>query len=345
MVSLSVRRKRRTWLETRLLPRLLIDRQSGTLRPVASRDRPGQRLGGKYELIEQTGEGGMAVVWRGIVRGEAGFEKTVAIKRLRPGCRHPSFVEMFVEEARVGAKLRHPNMVQVHDFGIDEQGQHYLVTDWVDGIDLATLLRKLDSPDDRLAWPLICWVAIEALKALHAAHINVDENGRMSPILHRDITPENILLDAAGVVRLADFGLARASDRDSMTSPDIVKGKLSYLAPELLDGSPAGVWSDIFSMGVVLWETLTRERLFDAPSDIEVLERIRAMDVPLLNMKRPDLPIHVTSCVHRALDRDPSRRYSTAKDMLLAIEEGLSVLPDRVDGFDLARAVAEARSR
>lgn len=309
-------------------------------------DRPGLVLDGRYELIEEVGHGGMAVVWRAQTRGAAGFRRPVAVKRIDPSFKgFPEIEAMFVEEARVGAALRHPNIVQIHDFGVDEQGEHYLVSEWVEGIHLGDYVRSFQGSGGGTPWPLVAAIGVEVLRALDAAHSRHDQQGRLAPILHRDVSPPNILLDVHGVVKLADFGMARATDRGRTTQPDMVKGKLSYLAPEMVLGMGPSVQSDLYGLGVVLWEALTGARLFDAPTDAQVIEMVRDARVPLLSMKRPDLPMGLTSLVHRVLEREPQRRYASAREMMRALVRELRVLPGSTDSRQLGRSVAEARAR
>lgn len=309
-------------------------------------DEPGRVLAGKYELIEKLGQGGMAIVWRAHTRGAAGFSRTVAVKRVEASVRgFEEVIEMFVEEARVGAVLQHPNIVQVHDFGVDEQGYHFLVTELVEGIHLGRFLASFREPRTETPWQIVTAIMIEVLRALEGAHGRIAENRAISPILHRDVTPGNILLAETGQVKLADFGLARAMDRGRMTRPNTVKGKLSYLAPELLLGQAPTVKCDLFSLGVVMWEALSGDRLFDAATDAEVVASIRDGKVPLLSMKRPNLPIAITSAVHRALERDPAHRFDSARQMLDALTSVLRVLPASLDSRALAPAVQAAQLR
>ena len=308
-------------------------------------DHPGRLLAGKYELVEKLGQGGMAIVWRARTLGAAGFFRAVAVKRIEASVRgFEEVIEMFVEEARVGAALQHPNIVQVHDFGMDENGVHYLVTELVEGIHLGRFLavyreQKLETP-----WQVVTAIMIEVLRALEGAHGRLDEQRTVSPILHRDVTPGNILLAETGQVKLADFGLARAMDRGRMTRPNIVKGKLSYLAPELLLGLAPSVKCDLFSLGVVMWEALAGERLFDAATDADVVANIRDGKIPLLSMKRPNLPIAITSAVHRALERDPAQRFDSARQMLDVLTSVLRVLPESVDSRVLGPSIRAARA-
>jgi eukaryotic-like serine/threonine-protein kinase len=309
-------------------------------------DAPGTIVDGKYALIEQVGVGGMGTVWRALVYGAGGFRRTVAVKRVHDAYNdYPEVLEMFVEEARVGAMLRHPNVVQIHDFGIDREGRYYLVTEWVEGIHFGDYLESFADEPGGVPWTLVTGIAVEVLRALDAAHTVLDEAGRPSPILHRDVSPPNILLDVTGVVKLADFGMARAMDRGRVTRPDMVKGKLSYLAPEMLRGEEPTAQSDIFSLGVVLWEAYAGARLFDAPTDIEVLELLKHTRVPLLSQKQPGLPMGLTTAVHRALERDPSRRHASANEMIEALLHVLRVFPGSTSGRALATSVHRARDR
>ena len=309
-------------------------------------DTAGRVLAGKYELVEKLGQGGMAIVWRARTRGAAGFSRTVAVKRIDASVRgFDEVIEMFVEEARVGAALQHPNIVQVHDFGEDEQGLHYLVTELIEGIHLGRFLTSFRDHQLETPWQIVTAIVIEVLRGLEGAHNRLDEQHAVSPILHRDVTPGNILLAETGQVKLADFGLARAMDRGRMTRPNIVKGKLSYLAPELLLGLAPTVKCDLFSLGVVMWEALAGERLFDAATDADVVASIRDGKIPLLSMKRPNLPIAITSAVHRALERDPAQRFESARQMLDVLTSVLRVLPESVDSRVLGPVIRAAQQR
>jgi serine/threonine protein kinase len=310
-------------------------------------DQPGRVLSGKYELVEQLGRGGMAVVWRGIAHGASGFARPVAIKRIESQViGFAEVVEMFVEEARVGALLNHPNIVQVFDFGQDEHGHYFLVTELVNGLHLGQWVKShFEVAKRETPWPLVTAIGIEMLRGLEAAHARRAPDGTASPILHRDVTPPNILLDTGGIVKLADFGLARAMDRARMTRPNIVKGKLSYLAPELILGDAPSPATDLFSVGIVLWEALTGERLFNAGTDVDVVAQIREAKVPLLSLKRGNLPMALASAVHRVLEKDPARRFRSARDMLEALTDVLRVLPESTDAMALGRSVREAKSR
>ena len=309
-------------------------------------DQPGAIVDGKYALIECVGEGGMAQVWKALTYGAHGIRRTVAVKRIHQQYNdYPDAIAMFVEEARVGARLRHPNIVQIHDFGVDSGGRHYLVTEFVEGIHFGQYVSSFTKDGRRPPWPMTTAIGIETLRALDAAHTATDEEGNPIAVLHRDVTPPNILLDVVGVTKLADFGLARAMDRGRITRPDIVKGKLSYLAPEMAAGQDPTPQSDLYSLGIVLWEAYVGGRLFNAETDIEVLRMVQSPRVPLLASKVPELPLNLSTAIQRALEPDPARRYASAEEMMDTLRGVLRVHPTTTGGRHFASAVGEARVR
>jgi serine/threonine-protein kinase len=302
-------------------------------------------IAGKYELVAPVGEGGMASVWRGLVHGAAGFTKLVAVKRVRPDLAvEQSFTAMFVEEARVVSALQHPNIVQVFDFDRDDRGAYFIVMEWVDGLDLGQWVRAHVDNGLRTPWHLVTGIVIGVLRAVVAAHERIDEYDQPAPVIHRDINPANILLGSSGHVKLADFGLARAMDRVSMTKPGMVKGKLAYLSPEILQGAPATTSSDIYGVGIVLWETLTGKRLFWRNSDGETIIALSAGDVPPLHAERYDLPPALVEVVHTALAKSPEDRFGTADEMLHSLTAILRTHPEATDEKPIARSVREARA-
>ena len=298
---------------------------------------------GKYELRELAGVGGMAEVWRAEQRGAAGFARPVGLKRILPSyASKEAFVRMFIEEARVCAQLMHPNIVQIYDFGY-ERGSYFLVMEWVEGLNLARLLEGYDRQDLIAPWPVVAAIAIESLKALGAAHERLDQDGNPAPVIHRDVTPPNILVGVNGIVKLSDFGLARAMDRARLTDPDIIKGKMAYLAPELTHGKAASVQSDLYALGVTMWQALTGEKLFQGDNNANVFLAAREAKIPFLGDLRPDLPAEVIETVHTALARVPADRYATAAAMQRSLTQLLRHSPVRTDAKLLARAVNEAR--
>jgi serine/threonine-protein kinase len=310
------------------------------------RDRPGKVIAGRYELLEPAGEGGMAVVWRALVRGAGKFARPVALKRIHAAKNADQhMVKLFEEEARVGAGLHHPNIVQILDFGVDDDGDYFLAMEWIDGLDLHHWARSHPRGIKPTPWPLATAIGVEVLRGLAAAHERVDEAGRVSPVFHRDVSPSNVLLGTNGTVKLTDFGLARAMDRASMTRPNVIKGKLAYCAPELVTGAKASAQSDLFALGVVLWETLAQQRLFTGKNDLEVLLSVRKGEIPRLSELRTDLPAALELAVHQALEPDPKDRFEDAKSMARALAAILRSHPEPVDAEPLGRSVREARDR
>jgi len=306
----------------------------------------GRVVSGKYELVELAGEGGMATVWRGQMYGAAGFSRPVAVKKMKAEFRAVKhYIDMFVEEARVGSELAHPNIVQVYDFCQDEERSYYLVMEWVEGIDLGNFVRAFRNHGHPTPWPLVAAIGVGALRGLAAAHERRNMSGEHAPVVHRDVSPQNILLARNGIVKLTDFGLARAKDRvHSLTAPGTVKGKLSYLAPEITMGRAATTLSDVFSMGSVLWEALACQALFDGERDIDVFAKIRQGDIRRLESMRDDLPERLVKAVHRALAHNPHERFESARDMAQELANTLAEVQSPTDAQTLlGRAVDQAR--
>lgn len=303
-------------------------------------------LGGKYEVLELAGEGGMAKVYRGRTHGAAGFARPVAIKRLlAPLSQNPEFLKLFVEEARVVSELDHPNIAQIHDFDRDRAGEYYLVLEWVDGLTLAQWREGYRAHRRHTPWNLCAAIGIEVLNALHAAHQRIDARGRPAPIFHRDVTPQNVMVSTCGVVKLTDFGLAKAMDRSSITKPGFVKGKLAYLAPELTYEAEPSARTDVFSVGVVLWEVLAGEKLFKGEDPLKVVGTIRRMEIPDLADLRDDLPERLRAIIGKALRREPAERYRSSREMARDLAALLRESEEVTDAHVLAQSVRWARER
>jgi serine/threonine-protein kinase len=307
---------------------------------------PGAILSQRYELASIVGEGGMATVWRATAHGAGAFARPVAIKVMKRGFSavQPHFA-MFLEEARIGAELQHAHLVQVLDFFCEEGGSYCLVMEWIEGMDLRTLINVFHALERPLPWLLVGHVGVGILRGLAAAHERKLPDGTLAPVVHRDVSPQNILLGLTGGIKLGDFGMARARDRaQTLTAPGVVKGTVSYIAPEILRGKPALPPSDLFSVACTLWEALAGERLFDARSDVEVVRKIRDNDVRPLDEKRPDLPPRLVSAVHRALNADPAARFPSARAMGAELLEVLHASGPWIDAdVIVGTTIAQAR--
>ena len=283
----------------------------------------------------------MATVWRASSRGAAGFERTVALKRILPKMtENEDFVAMFIEEARVGSQLQHPHVVQINDFGRDERGGYFLVMEWVEGLDLRSYLKAFHQDGQQAPWPLVVAICIEALRGLAAAHERTE-----GAVIHRDINPQNVLVGVNGIAKLTDFGLSRAMDRARMTQPDIVKGKVGYLAPEITQGKNPSVQTDIFGAGIMLWEVLAGRRLFDADNDVATMLQVRECAVPSLQSVRGDLPEPLCAAAHAALAKDPADRFSSAYAMGRALAAVLRATSEPTDARAIAQSVRHAKKR
>ena len=313
---------------------------------VVAKDQKGVVIADKYELLYRAGAGGMAVVWRAMMRGAAGFSRTVALKRILPQLTaNDEFVQMFIEEARVGSQLQHPNIVQILDFGRDRNDRYYLVMEWVDGLDLGHFVESFRMAGLFAPWPIVTAIGIEVLRALDAAHSRMDERHLPAPVYHRDVTPQNILVSRHGIAKLMDFGLARAMDRARMTLPHIVKGKLAYMAPEIAEGNEASGLSDIFSMGVVMWEALAGRTLFSGKSDVEVLLNVRDTGVPPLREFRRDIPASLADLIQSALEQDPQKRPRSALELARAMAKELRNIDEYTDAPVLGHSIRQAQRR
>jgi serine/threonine protein kinase len=276
----------------------------------------------RYRLTEKIGSGGMAEVFRAIGEGPDGFERAFVVKRIHPHLSHaPEFVRMFVDEAKISARIVHPNVVQVFEFAYHE-GSHYIVMEPVDGVDMARLLRRLEQRGEVAPPTFVAELGRQVCRGLEFAHTLTDGAGRPLGIVHRDVTPPNIMAGWNGAVKILDFGLARAAQelRTNLTEAGTLKGKMSYVAPEQLEGQPADARTDVFSLGVVLHELLSGQRLFVGENDLETLRMVREMPVPRPSLRNPDLKPALESAVMRALARDPKQRFGSAAEMADALD-------------------------
>ncbi len=283
------------------------------------RDLTGRRLG-RYEVLAQLAAGGMATVYAARAQGVAGFERLVAIKVLHPHLAHDDeFISMFLDEARLAARIRHPNVVPTLDISDSQGDGYFLVMEYIEGDHFGSLLREAARSGKNLAPGVALRIVIDALEGLGAAHTLADPDGRPLGIVHRDISPHNILVGADGIARITDFGVAKAEVRLSSTRDGQFKGKLAYMAPEQASSGFADQRSDLFGMGVVLWEALVGRRLFKAENNGELLNRLLYADIPPPSEYVPELA-PLDAVLAKALERDAEARFQTAADFVDAIE-------------------------
>lgn len=315
----------------------------------ASMNPPGddRRLaGGRYRLLEVAGRGGMAVVWRAEQTGHLGFRREVAIKKMHDHLADKRlYVEMFAEEARVGAELVSPNIAQIYDF-VRDGGDYFLVMEWVEGIDLGSFIRHHIEAGRPTRWDLVTAIGVGLLRALCSAHERRTSTGEPAAIVHRDVSPHNILITDSGMVKLIDFGLSLARDRRrELTEPGVVKGKMSYLSPEVVGGERPTIHTDIYACGSVLWEALVGQRLFEGVNDFEVYRKVRDNQVQPLRPLRRDIPRGLVTAINRALAPRPDQRFVSAREMGKELTAVLrSAEADRDLHGLLATTVAEVRS-
>lgn len=280
------------------------------------------RAVGRYLLSTEIAVGGMATVHLGKLSGPVGFARTVAIKRLHPQfAKDPDFASMFLDEARLAARIRHPNVVPTLDIVPTEDGELFLVMDYVEGESLARVLRASREKREPVPLPIISAVLSSTLRGLHAAHDAKDEEGEDLHMVHRDVSPQNVMIGADGVVRVVDFGVAKAMNRLHTTRDHKVKGKLRYMAPEQIRGTPLKRQVDIYAAGVVMYEMLTCDTLFQG-DDAHVMGSILFGEVPPPSSIE-NVPNDLDAITMRALSRDENARFPTAATMAQAIERAV----------------------
>ena len=296
-----------------------------------------QKLG-RYTLLGKLATGGMAEVFLARLDGTGGFERRVVIKRVLPQyAARPEFLKLFEQEARFASFLSHPHIATVSDFGVDTRGSAYLVMEHVEGASLRVLLREAAKRDERPDARLISRIFSQVAEALAAVHTALDPTtGRPLELVHRDVSPENVLLSRQGAVKLADFGIARAMNEVSTTRPDTVRGKVRYLAPEQVLGEPLSPAIDVWALGVSLYESLALRRPFPEDNEGQTLHAVVQADFRPLASLRNDLPLELVAVVARCLKRQPSDRYPDCQDLALDLERiasaGASSITTRVIG-------------
>jgi serine/threonine-protein kinase len=316
---------------------------------------PLPHLIGRYALYGEIASGGMATVHYGRLLGPVGFARTVAIKRLHAQfAKDPEFVSMFLDEARLAARVRHPNVVQTLDV-VALEGELFLVMDYVQGEALSRLVSAVRAKQENIPVEIVSSIVCGALHGLNAAHEATNERGEPLHIVHRDVSPHNVVAGVDGIARVLDFGVAKAAGRMHTTREGQLKGKLAYMAPEQVTSAPLDRRTDVFATGIVLWEALTSQRLFAADHEGATVANVLSMPIPAPSTLVGDLPRGVDEVVLRALERDRSKRFDSARDMALELEARVPLAsPTRVAAWveqlahealvKRARAIAEIES-
>lgn len=279
---------------------------------------------GRYRIVDEIGVGGMASVHLARADGPGGFQKWVAIKRIhRHLAEDETFIRMFLDEARIAARISHPNVAQVFDLG-KHRDTYWIAMEYLHGEPLREIMRAVEEGGAPPMSPqLAARIVADAAEGLHAAHELRDKDGKLLNLVHRDVTPHNLFLTYDGAVKVVDFGIAKVTGRLANTRAGTLKGKLAYMSPEQVRGSAIDRRTDIFALGVVLWELTTGRRLFRMESDLETLERVQACVVPPPSSIVENYPVELESIVMRALAKDLNRRYPTAREISRALQQYL----------------------
>ncbi len=293
---------------------------------------PGTPIG-KYWVRKKLAEGGMAEIYLCAARGPEGFEKDVVIKRIRPFLANdPEFVRIFVAEARLASRLNHANVVQIFDFDKHDD-TYYLAMEYVRGRSLWEVRKRSKELMLPMSTTLVAHLGAEVARGLHYAH-RLQEHGKPLGLVHRDVTPQNVLVSFDGAIKLTDFGIAKASDR--FTRPGVLKGKFAYMAPEQARGGPLDARADVFALGVVLWELLTGGRLFDGDSDLAVLKAVQESRIAPPSRLNPDVPQPLSDIVLKALERDPAQRFQSAHELERALAGHVLAHAQSIDDTDVS---------
>jgi len=292
---------------------------------------PRDRLVGRYELLHRLGHGGMATVYLGRAVGTAGFEKLVAVKVIHPHlANEPDFVEMFLDEARIAARIHHPHVVEILDLG-REDDVFFMVMEYIEGDTLSTLLREMKKTGELLPVQAVLQMVADACEGLASAHDLVDPDGVPYHLVHRDVSPHNLLAGLDGRVCVVDFGIMKAAGKRSTTLTGQLRGKLPYMSPEQARGQPIDRRTDVFALGAVMWELLTNTRLVSGETESEILAHVSDFSLPDIGELRGDLPPAALRVLTRALEPDLERRYVDAHEMLRDVRSALRVVETSED--------------
>jgi len=277
---------------------------------------------GRYEILSLVGVGGMAEVYRARAHGPGGYQRELIIKRILPHfAQNPAFIRAFVEEAKILGMLSHPNIVGVYDFG-EDAGRHYLALEYLDGLSLSETLSRRQRAHAPIPIGVVAFIVREVALGLSAVHTLQLPNGDSLNVIHRDVTPSNVMTTRAGGVKLLDFGIAKSLIGETFTRRGEIKGKAGYLAPEQVRGEPIDARVDLFALGIVLYELLTLEPLFQGEGG-DIATAYRILELPILppSHLRADVPPELDEIALRALVRDRNGRFGSAKEMSDALDQ------------------------
>jgi eukaryotic-like serine/threonine-protein kinase len=299
----------------------------------------------RYTIIDRLDHGGMAEVFRGVAESMEGFKKSVAIKRILPNLtKNQKFVSMFLDEARLSLFLQHANIVQVFDISKTPDNAYFLVMEFVDGCNLKSLIERQKQKQKRIEIAHTIYILMECCKALNYAHfLENPETNEPLGIVHRDISPPNILISKNGEVKLVDFGLAKANSQIESTDEGVVKGKFSYLSPEAASGLEVDHRADVFAAGIILWEMFTGRRLFLGDTDYQTVELVRQARVPSIAAINPDVEPELEAVVRKSLAKDVEDRYQSAADLGDALAQYLFSRRMKVTARDIASIVKDTQ--
>ena len=293
----------------------------------------------RYRVVEKLESGGMAEVFRAESEGLQGFRKQVAIKRVLPHLSEKKkFIAMFLDEARVTAQLTHSNCVQVFDIGVGDNA-YFIVMEYVDGANLKSIAESLKKQGKDFPVAAAAFIAQEICKGLSYAHELTDQQGMPLNMVHRDMSPPNVLVTKYGEVKIVDFGLAKASSQLEKSEPGIIKGKFSYLSPEAAMGQEVDSRTDIFAVGIILWELLAGQRLFLGDTDFQTVKKVQQSHVPSISQVNRKVPPELERIVNKALAKDLTSRYQTARELGQDLVRFLYAYGQAISTFDIATLV------
>jgi eukaryotic-like serine/threonine-protein kinase len=313
--------------------------RSRHLEPLADRLEP-EEPRGVYRVVRKLGVGGMATVYEAVKEGADGFRKRVALKRIHDHLAEDArIVELLADEARLASSINHPSVCQVLDFGVDSSG-YFMALEYLDGFTLREVFEVLSQRPALAKEPrhqrVVSRIVAGLAEGLHAAHELTDEDGAPLDVVHRDVSPHNLFVLRSGSVKVTDFGVARAKNQLHHTATGMLKGKLAYSSPEQLHRAPVDRQTDVFALGVVLWELLTAQRLFDAGSESAIIARICREQAPDVRARQPGVVASLAAVARRALSLEPAKRFKTAREMASALERSLPVQGDSVPSTEVS---------